>query len=67
MYRASQCEEKKQGIICEVRRAVFKVHSEGLYPSQVRVRNLLTRPGAIRIPEALHAWHTVLKELGWEK
>jgi hypothetical protein len=66
-YRVNQCEEKKQGIICEVRRAALKVHSEGLYPSQVRVRNLLIRPGSIRIPEALHAWHTILKELGWEK
>jgi TniQ len=66
-YRANQCEEKKQGIINEVRRAALKVHSEGLYPSQVRVRNLLTRPGTIRIPEALNAWHSALKELGWEK
>ena len=66
-YRASQCEEKKQSIICEVRWAALKVHSEGLYPSQVRVRSLLTRPGTIRIPEALHEWHAVLKELGWEK
>jgi len=66
-YRAHQCEEKKQRIIREVRRAALKVHSEGLYPSQVRVRNLLTRPGTIRIPEALNAWRAVLKELGWEK
>jgi hypothetical protein len=66
-YRTTQCDEKKQGIISEVRRAALKVHSEGLYPSQVRVRNLLTRPGAIRIPEALEAWRAILKELGWEK
>lgn len=66
-YRANQCAEKKQSIICEVRRAALKVHSEGLYPSQVRVRNLLTRPGIIRIPEALEAWRAILKELGWER
>jgi hypothetical protein len=66
-YRANQCEEKKRGVICEVRRAALKVHSEGLYPSQARVRNLLTRPWTIRIPEVLNAWHTILKELGWEK
>lgn len=66
-YRASQSLGKKQGIISEVRRAALKVQSEGLYPSQARVRNLLNRPGTIRNPEALHAWHDVLKELGWEK
>jgi hypothetical protein len=66
-YRTTQCDEKKQGIISKVRRAALKVHSEGLYPSQVRVRNLLTRPGVIRIPEALKAWRAILKELGWEK
>src|SRR5258708_33303296 len=63
VYRASQCEEKKQGIICEVRRAVFKAHSEGLYPTQVRGTVLLTMPGAIRSPEALHAWTTALEQL----
>ena len=66
-YRANQCEEKKQSIISEVRRAALKVYSEGLYPSQVRVRNLLTRPGTIRIPKALEAWRAILKELGLEK
>jgi len=63
-YRTSQSIESKQGIIHEVRRAALKVQSEGLYPSQVRVRNLLATLGTIRIPEALHTWHAVLKELG---
>ncbi len=66
-YRSDQCEERKRQIVDEVRQATLKVHFQDIYPSQVRVRNLLTKPGSIRIPEALATWHTTLKELGWEK
>src|SRR5260370_27523554 len=65
VYRASQCEEKKQGIICEVRRAVFKVHSEGLYPTQVRVRNFLTSTRGLIIPPAIPSWPTSLTNPSW--
>ena len=66
-YRTEQCEAKKRLLIREVRQATLKIHSQGIYPSQLRVRNLLAKPSSIRIPEALAAWHTTLKELGWEK
>jgi hypothetical protein len=66
-YRAEQCEEKKRLLIREVRQATLEVHSQGVYPSQLRVRNLLAKPGSIRIPEALATWHATLKGLGWEK
>jgi hypothetical protein len=66
-YRTEQCEEKKRLLIREVRQATLEIHSQGIYPSQSRVRNLLAKPGTIRIPEALATWHVTLKELGWEK
>lgn len=66
-YRAERSEEKKCLLIREVRQATLEIHSRGIYPSQLQVRNLLAKPGSIRIPEALATWHATLKELGWEK
>jgi len=66
-YRAEQREKKKHLLLREVRQATLEIHAQGVYPSQVRVRNLLSRPGSIRVPEALAMWHTTLKELGWEE
>jgi transcriptional regulator with XRE-family HTH domain len=66
-YRAEQCEAKKRLLIREVRQATLEIHSQGIYPSQLQVRNLLAKPGSIRIPEALATWHATLKELGWRE
>jgi transcriptional regulator with XRE-family HTH domain len=65
-YRTEQREEKKRLLIREVRQATLEIHSQGIYPSQSRVRNLLAKPGSIRIPEAQATWHATLEELGWE-
>ncbi len=64
-YRTSKREERKRQLVLEVRQATLRVHSQGMYPSQLRVRNSLTKPGSMRIPDALHAWHATLEELGW--
>jgi hypothetical protein len=66
-YRTKRCEEKKRQAVCEVRQTTQVIHAQGVYPSQVRVRNSLAIPGSMRMPEALNAWHATLKELGWEK
>ena len=66
-YRAEQREEKKRQLLREVRQVTLELHEQEVYPSQVRVRNLLARPGSIRVPEALAMWHATLKELGWEE
>jgi hypothetical protein len=66
-YRAEQCEEKKRLLLREVRQVTMELHAQGVYPSQVRVRNSLTKPGSIRVSEALAMWHATLKELGWEE
>jgi hypothetical protein len=67
MYRAEQREEKISLLLREVRQVTLEIHAQGVYPSQVRVRNSLSIPGSMRIPEALNEWHATLKELGWEK
>jgi transcriptional regulator with XRE-family HTH domain len=66
-YRAEQREEKNRLLLREVRQVTLDIHAQGVYPSQVRVRNLLARHWTIRVPEALAIWHATLKELGWEE
>jgi hypothetical protein len=66
-YRTKQCEERKHRVVREVRHATLVIHAQGVYPSQVGVRNSLAIAGSMRRPEALNAWHATLMELGWEK
>lgn len=66
VYRKKKREERRQKILDEVRQVTYKVHSQGLYPSHERVRSLLAKPGSIKEPGALVAWHEALRELGWE-
>ena len=65
-YRKRKREERKQKILDEVRQATFRVYGQNLYPSQERVRLLLTKPGSIKEPGALAAWHEALQDLGLE-
>lgn len=65
-YRKKKREERRQTILDEVRQVTFRVHAQGLYPSQERVRLLLRKPGSIKEPGALAAWHNALQELGLE-
>ena len=50
----------------EVRRATYRVHAEGHYPSARRVALLLSDPVSIRSKPARAAWHEALRELGWQ-
>ncbi|SRR6266702_1126445 len=65
-YRKRKRKERKQKILDEVRQATFRVYDQNLYPSQERVRRLLTKPGSIKEPGALAAWHEALQDLGLE-
>lgn len=65
-YRKRKREERKQKILDEVRQATFRVYGQNLYPSQERVRLLLTKPGSIKELGALAAWHVALQDLGLE-
>lgn len=59
-------EQRRQRLCREVREATFQVHAQGLYPSSVRVAGRLAHAGHFRHPMANAAWHTALRELGWE-
>ena len=48
----------------EVRQAILKIHSQGLYPSANRVHLLLSKPAIMRNPILLQLWHDMLQELG---
>lgn len=58
--------QRMQRLCHEVREATFRIHAQGDYPSSVRVASLLTHPSHFRHPTANAAWHTALRDLGWE-
>jgi transcriptional regulator with XRE-family HTH domain len=65
-YRKKQRVERNQRILNEVQRVTCQVYEQGLYPSQERVRLLLTKPGSMKEAGALATWHATLKDLGIE-
>src|SRR5437667_1474642 len=64
-YRRQRKEERLDKVREQVRLAVISVHSQGVYPSQRKLRPLLPG-GLMRMPEAKEAWRTTLRELGFE-
>jgi hypothetical protein len=65
-YRKKQRVERNQRILDEVQQVTRQVYNQGLYPSQERVRLLLTKPGSMKEAGALATWHATLKDLGVE-
>src|SRR5258708_37017303 len=61
-YRRQRKEERLSRVREQVRKAVTFVHSQGMYPSQRKLR-LLLPGGLMRMPEAKEAWHITLREL----
>jgi hypothetical protein len=69
-YRAQRAQQWKQRIaqICdEVRRITLDLYAQGIYPSERRVKSLLSNPGIFRQQECRTTWHTILHELGLEE
>lgn len=50
----------------EVRQAILELHEKGVYPSEGRIAELLTRPGLLRYKEARKALYAARQELGLE-
>lgn len=63
-YLARRAAEKKQAACEEVRRAVARLHAEGIYPSQGRVASALSAPYFMRREEALAVYREAKRELG---
>jgi hypothetical protein len=65
--RAARQQRTKQRVarLCdEVRQAVEAIHTQGIYPSEHRVRARLSDPDVLRMPEVRAAWHAALSERG---
>lgn len=50
----------------ELREAMYKLHEQGLYPSQTQLQKVLSKPGVLRDAQMRAAWYEVLQELGWK-
>jgi hypothetical protein len=64
-HRKRQGEQRLLKIRDEVRQQALSLHAQGIYPSQMKVSNLLS-PGLMRSSVAREAWHEALRELGLE-
>jgi hypothetical protein len=50
----------------ELREAMHKLTSQGVYPSQRQLQKVLSKPGVFRDIRIRAAWHEVLQELGYK-
>jgi len=63
-YRRTRRRQREEQIRGDVRRAVFQLHGQGIYPSNVQVGRLLRAPGYLRAEFAAAAWREAMQELG---
>jgi len=66
-YRAYWHERRKSVFeqrCTELDQVMSSLHSQGLYPSQHRMRPLLKKPNILRLPEIRRVWKTKLREMG---
>lgn len=61
-----KAEQRMERICCEVREATIHLHSQGIYPSKVRVAKAIAYPSVMRIPRAKNTRMATLQELGIE-
>lgn len=59
--------EHEEQVCEEVRQAVFMLHAQNIFPSHRKVRDLLSDPNLIRMPQAAAIWHAARRELGLEQ
>jgi DNA-binding phage protein len=63
-----QRRKEHEARVCEeVRQAVLMLHAQNIFPSHRKVRDLLSDPNLIRMPEAAATWHAVRRERGLEQ
>ncbi|HEU0004264.1 MAG TPA: transposase [Ktedonobacteraceae bacterium] len=53
--------------ICnEIREAAHHLYAQGQYPTEWKIRRIITTRGAFKIPEVREAWKNLLRELDEE-
>lgn len=62
-YSKQRREQRLLQLKEEIRQAMFKLHSQGLYPSLRRIRSLLSAPAVMRDPVFSGFWRKILEEL----
>ncbi len=66
-YEQQRRKEHEARVCEEVRQAVLMLHAQNVFPSHRKVRDLLSDPDLIRMPQAAATWHAVRRELGLEQ
>lgn len=66
-YQKVKSAERLQRLRGEVRKIVLEIHDQGNYPSNRRVRGLLSCPRVLQEPEVRAVWYETLRELGWNQ
>jgi AraC-like DNA-binding protein len=64
-YRADRKEKRMQARRAEVRRVVYEIHAESLYPSRNLVAEKLSKPSMMLHPEVREAYQQTLRDLGY--
>lgn len=60
-YRRQKSFTKKQNQFEDIRKAIVTIAEQNLYPTQGRVKQLLSQPGIMRHPEAQTVWHQTIQ------
>lgn len=66
-HRRQRKEQRLAGVKEEVQQATLTLHTQGVYPSQNKVADLLSDPNLLFQPEAKATWRALCQELGWDR
>jgi hypothetical protein len=67
-YRAYLDERRERTLrarCAELYQVMLFLHSQGLHPTEHRIRPLLKKPSILRLPGIRHAWKTKLHDMGY--
>lgn len=64
-YRSHRKEKRRQARQAEVRRIVYEIHTEGLYPSRNLVTRRLSKPSLMLHLEVREVYQQTLRDLGY--
>jgi hypothetical protein len=66
IYRKQRIQQREASVCEEVRQAVISLHSQGIFPSQLKVQRVLSKAHLMSMPIARKIFHDTRRELGIE-
>jgi AraC-like DNA-binding protein len=66
-YRRQRKAQRAAQARDEIRQAALALHAQGVYPSQNKVGEMLSKPNIFFQPEARAILHDLCHELGWDR